>query len=45
VTAVALGLIINIYREYGTIEENEILELNRLEEVKMIKQHSSKKEN
>ena len=34
VTAVALALVIEIYRSYGTIEENEILELNRVEEEK-----------
>jgi len=45
VTAVALGLIINIYREYGTIEEDEILELNRLEEAKLIAQQMKKESN
>lgn len=33
-TAVALALVIKIYQAYGTIEENKILELNRLEEEK-----------
>ncbi len=33
-TAVALAIIINIYRKYGTVEENRILELDRIEEAK-----------
>lgn len=33
-TAVALALVIKIYQAYGTVEENKILELNRLEEEK-----------
>ncbi|MDQ7791654.1 MAG: Na+/H+ antiporter subunit C [Desulforudis sp.] len=33
-TAVALALVIQIYQKYGTIEENRILELNRIEEEK-----------
>lgn len=29
ITAVALGIIMLIYREYGTIEEDQILEMNK----------------
>ncbi|MCD5406747.1 MAG: cation:proton antiporter subunit C [Desulfotomaculum sp.] len=36
-TALALGLIIKIYQEYGSIEENRILELNQLEEEQNLK--------
>ena len=34
ITSVGLALVTQIYKAYGTIEENKILELNRLEEEK-----------
>ena len=32
ITAVALAIVINIHREYGTVESDEIAELDRSQE-------------